>query len=98
VDLLVFGGVAFLTALLGVFVLRRARAALRTVWVIGAASLVLSCAMAALGALATLAPEADRPSGFDLLFLGYFAFVLLGYAAAALLLAAAPARAYFRRA
>jgi hypothetical protein len=97
VDLLVFGGVAFLSALLGVFVTRGSRVALWLVWVLGAVSTIVVCLLAVAAALATLAPETDRPRGFELLFLGYFAFVLVAYAVGAVLLATAGSRAFFRR-
>jgi hypothetical protein len=98
VDVLVFGGIAFLTALVGVFVARASRVALWCVWVLGALSIVTMCLLGLGFAGATLGPEAYRPSGFEWLFLGYFSFALLAYMVGALLLIPARSRAFFRRA
>jgi hypothetical protein len=98
VDVLVFGGVAFLTALVGVFVTRASRVALWCVWVVGALSVVILCLLGLAFAGASLGPEAYRPSGFEWLFLGYFSFALLAYIVGALLLIPARSRAFFRRA
>jgi hypothetical protein len=98
VDVLVFGGIAFLTALVGVFVARASRVALRCVWVLGALSVVTMCLLGLGFAGATLGPEAYRPSGFEWLFLSYFSFALLAYMVGASLLIPARSRAFFRRA
>jgi hypothetical protein len=97
IDVLVFGGVAFLTALLGVFVTRRSRVALWLARVLGAGSVVLLGALALGVALNALGPEETRLRGLELLFLGYFSFVLVMYAVAAIPLFSTGARAYFRR-
>jgi hypothetical protein len=100
IDVLVFGGVAFLSALLGVYVTRGSRVALWSVRMLGVVSAVLLVLMVIAAALSTLVPlprEEDRLSGFDLLFLGYFGFVLTAYAVGAILLVTGPARAFFRR-
>ena len=96
-DVLVFGGVAFLTALLGVFVTRRSRVALWLVRMVGALSVVILGALALGVAVNALGPEENRLGGLELLFLGYFSFVLVMYAVAAIPLFSAAARAYFRR-
>jgi uncharacterized integral membrane protein len=95
VDVLVFGGVAFLTALLGVFVVRSNRVAVWCVWVVGALALVLLCVTAAANVLTALA--VGRPGVFaldalDAFIFGYVVFVLLTYVAAAVLLATARSR------
>lgn len=95
VDVLVFGGVAFLTALLGVFVVRSNRVAVWCVWVVGALALVLLCVTAAANVLTALA--VGRPGVFaldaiDAFIFGYVMFVLLTYVAAAVLLATASSR------
>jgi hypothetical protein len=97
VDLLVFGGIAFLSALLGVFVTRGSRRALWSVWVLGALSMVLLFLLAGGALLTAMGPEAGSLGGFDLLFLGYLGFVLMAYAIGALLLVTTRSRAYFRR-
>jgi hypothetical protein len=98
VDVLVFGGIAFLTALVGVFVTRASRVALWCVWVVGSLSVVTMCLLGLGFAGAALGPEAYRPGGFEWLFLGYFAFALLAYMVGALLLIPGRSRAFFRRA
>jgi hypothetical protein len=95
IDLLVFGGIAFLSALLGVFVTRRSRVALWSVRVLGTVSALLLGLLLLAAALSTLAPETNL-TGFDLMFLGYLTFVLAAYAVAAVLLVTAGARAFFR--
>jgi hypothetical protein len=96
-DVLFFGAVAFFSALLGVFVARGSRVALWFVWVLGILSTVTLCALAGSAALAALGPEAANLGGFGLLFLVYFAVVLVAYIVGAVLLTNAQARAYFRR-
>jgi hypothetical protein len=98
VDVLVFGGIAFLTALVGVFVARGSRVALWCVWVLGGLSVVSLCLMGLGFAGASLGPEAYRPSGFEWMFLGYFSFALLAYMVGAILLIPGRSRAFFRRA
>jgi hypothetical protein len=98
IDLLVFGGIAFFSALLGVFVARGRRPALWSVWVLGAVSMVLLCGLALSAVLTALGPEASGLGGFELLFLGYIAFVLVAYVIGAGLLVTAGSRAFFRRA
>jgi hypothetical protein len=98
IDVLVFGGVAFLTALVGVFVARASRVALRSVWVLGALSVAGLCLLGLGFTGAALGPDEYRPSGFEWLFLAYFTFGLIAYAVAAVLLVQARSRAYFRRA
>jgi hypothetical protein len=98
VDLLVFGGIAFCSALLGVFVARGSLLAVWSVWVLGAVSMVLLCVLALLAALTALGPEASGLGGFELLFLGYVAFVLVACVVGAGLLVTAGSRAVVRRA
>jgi hypothetical protein len=98
IDLLVFGGVAFLSALLGVFVSRASRIALWSVWALGALSSVLLCLLALAAVLTALGPETSGLGGFELLFLGYLAFVLVAYVIGAGLLVAPGSQAFFRRA
>lgn len=99
VDVLAFGGAAFLTALLGVFVARGARAGLWGVWVLGALALVLLCVTATANALAVMSPELAGVfalDALDVLILGYVVLVAIAYALGAALLAAARSRAFFR--
>jgi hypothetical protein len=97
-DLLVFGGIAFVSALLGVFVTRGSRLALWSVWILGALSMVLLCVLALSAVLTALGPEASGLGGFELMFLGYLAFVLVAYVVGAGVLVTAGSRAFFRRA
>jgi hypothetical protein len=95
VEVLVFGGVAFLTALLGVYVARSSRVAVWCVWVVGALALVLLRVTAAASGLTAL--TVGRPSVFaldalDALIFGYVVFVLLAYVTAAAMLATARSR------
>jgi hypothetical protein len=97
-DVLVFGGIAFVTALAGVFVARGSRVALWSVRVLGIVS-VGTVGLLSLGfAAAVVGPEEDRLSGFEWLFIGYFSLALVAVAVAALLLVSARSRAFFRRA
>jgi hypothetical protein len=98
VDVLIFGGIAFLSALLGVFIIRGSRVALRCAWVLGVLSMIFLCLLAVGATLAMLGAEEGRPRGYELLFLGYFAFVLVMYTVGAILLTSARSRAFFRRA
>jgi hypothetical protein len=95
---LVFGGIAFLSALLGVFVARGSRVALWSVWVLGTLSMLLFCALAGTAVFTALGPEADHLRGLELLYLGYLGFVLVAYAVGAFLLVTAGSRAFFRSA
>jgi len=93
VDVLVFGGVAFLTALLGVYVARSNRVAFWCVWVVGALALVLLCVAAAANVLTALAvglPGVLTLDALEALIVGYVVFVLFVYVAAAVLLATSP--------
>jgi len=98
IDVLVFGGVAFLTALLGVFVARGRRFALWSAWVLGALSLATFCLMVVAWTLTMLGPEASALGGLELFFLGYLSFALVAYTIGAGLLLTARSRAFFRRA
>jgi hypothetical protein len=95
VDVLVFGGVAFLTALLGVGLVRDNRVAVWCVWVVGGFALLVLGVTAVANLLTALAVGPGGAFAFEaleVLFLGYVVFVLIAYVAAAILLAISRAR------
>src|SRR5262245_6503343 len=97
IDVLVLGGIALVSALLGVFVARRSRVAQALVVTLGALSTLLLVAMglALLGLLVD--PSAPPLTGLDLLGLGYLLVVVVAYIGCAALLLPTSSRGYFRR-